>query len=68
MKVLVTGENGQLGYELRSISDQFRHFNFTFTDSEDLDITNVGGVKVFFKQNSFDTVINYDKCVLYILV
>ena len=65
MKVLVTGKNGQLGSEFQSISKQFSQFNFTFTGSNDLDITSAEAVKVFFKQNSFDVVIN---CAAYTAV
>lgn len=65
MNVLVTGKNGQLGSEFQSVSEQFSQFNFTFTGSEDLDITNEEAVKVFFKQNSFDAVIN---CAAYTAV
>ncbi len=65
MNVLVTGKNGQLGSEFQSISEQFSQFNFTFTGSEDLDITNEKAVKVFFKQNSFDVVVN---CAAYTAV
>ena len=65
MKILITGKNGQLGSEFRSISDQFSQFNFTFTGSEDLDITNAVAVKEFFKQNKFDVVIN---CAAYTAV
>ena len=65
MNVLVTGKNGQLGSEFQTISEQFSQFNFTFTGSEDLDITNAEAVKVFFKQNSFDAILN---CAAYTAV
>jgi dTDP-4-dehydrorhamnose reductase len=39
-KILVTGANGQLGQCLQKISSQFEEFEFIFTDSEILDITN----------------------------
>jgi len=39
VKVLVTGANGQLGSELRKISDLFPEIEFSFTDVGELDIT-----------------------------
>lgn len=40
IKVLVTGSNGQLGSEIKSISSNFPRLIFTFTDIDELDITN----------------------------
>jgi dTDP-4-dehydrorhamnose reductase len=45
--ILVTGSNGQLGSELRMISEQFPKLNFTFTDVAELDITNPTTVSSF---------------------
>ena len=45
-KILVTGANGQLGQCLQKISSQFEEFEFIFTDSETLDITNKEEVKI----------------------
>lgn len=39
-KVLVTGSNGQLGSEIRKISEFFPEIEFSFTDVDELDITN----------------------------
>jgi dTDP-4-dehydrorhamnose reductase len=39
VKVLVTGANGQLGSEIRKISDLFPEIEFSFTDVGELDIT-----------------------------
>lgn len=39
INVLVTGSNGQLGSEIRKISDQYPILNFSFTDVAELDIT-----------------------------
>ncbi len=47
-KILVTGANGQLGQCLQKISSQFEEFEFIFTDSETLDITNKEEVNDFF--------------------
>jgi len=57
-KVLVTGANGQLGKCLQKISSQFEEFEFIFTDSETLDITNKEEVNDFFWQNAPDFCIN----------
>lgn len=57
-KILVTGANGQLGQSLQKISSQFEEFEFIFTDSETLDITNKEEVNDFFWQNSPDFCIN----------
>lgn len=51
-KILVTGANGQLGQCLQKISSQFEEFEFIFTDSETLDITNKEEVNDFFWQNA----------------
>ena len=57
-KILVTGANGQLGQCLQKISSQFEEFEFIFTDSETLDITNKEEVNDFFWQNAPDFCIN----------
>ena len=57
-KILVTGANGQLGQCLQKISSQFEEFEFIFTDSETLDITNNEQVNDFFWQNAPDFCIN----------
>ena len=38
-KILVTGSNGQLGSELKLLSEKHPEIDFTFTDFEELDIT-----------------------------
>ncbi len=57
-KILVTGANGQLGQCLQKISSQFEEFEFIFTDSETLDITDKEEVNDFFWQNAPDFCIN----------
>lgn len=57
-KILVTGANGQLGQCLQKISSQFEDFEFIFTDSETLDITNKEEVNDFFWQNAPDFCVN----------
>jgi len=65
MKILVTGKNGQLGSEIESIIHQFKEFEFLFTDSKELDISNKLEVETFFKKNKFNAVIN---CAAYTAV
>lgn len=43
--ILVTGANGQLGTEIRYLHNQYPHFNFIFTDFQELDITNAESVE-----------------------
>lgn len=62
-KILVAGANGQLGSELKSLSDtNFAKINeiakFTFTDINELDLTNKTEVQNFIQKNKFDYVIN----------
>lgn len=46
--VLITGRNGQLGNELKVLSEKYPQFDYIFTDAHDLDITNAEGVRNFF--------------------
>jgi dTDP-4-dehydrorhamnose reductase len=57
-KILVTGANGQLGQSLQKLSQKEKAFQFLFTDSETLDITNKEEVLNFFWQNEPDVCIN----------
>lgn len=57
-KVLVTGANGQLGKELRFLSKERDDFDFIFTDSTELDITNSEQIEFFFEKNNVDFIIN----------
>ncbi len=63
-KILVTGANGQLGSEIRHISADFP-FEFIFTGSSELDITDKEAVRDYFEKNSIDVVIN---CAAYTAV
>jgi dTDP-4-dehydrorhamnose reductase len=62
--ILVTGGNGQLGSELKSLSSQYP-FKFTFVDYAELDITDENAIKSFFGKNNFDFIIN---CAAYTAV
>jgi dTDP-4-dehydrorhamnose reductase len=56
--ILVTGANGQLGSELKIVSEKFPIYNFIFTDRKILDITNEKNVQSFFAENKIDAIIN----------
>jgi dTDP-4-dehydrorhamnose reductase len=48
--ILVTGQNGQLGNELKVLSKNVSEYDFAFTDVEELDITNAKKVTAFFEE------------------
>lgn len=68
MHILVTGSNGQLGSEIRSLASQYKNDTFVFTDIDELDITDKVSINIFLKKNNFDVLINcaaytaVDKC------
>lgn len=58
-KILIVGANGQLGNCIRTISSQYENqFEFIFTDSDTLDITDVDKVLDFFAELKPDYCIN----------
>jgi dTDP-4-dehydrorhamnose reductase len=65
MKILVTGANGQLGSELKDLAPEYKNYEFTFIDIEDLDITDNSKVESYFKKNKFEVIIN---CAAYTAV
>jgi len=65
MNILITGSNGQLGSELKSLSGLFNGFSFFFTDVDELDITNANAVETFVVDNKIDAVVN---CAAYTAV
>lgn len=64
-RILVTGSNGQLGSSLRKESVGFSHFNCSFADVDDIDLTDTESVDRFFSSNYFDYIIN---CAAYTAV
>lgn len=64
MKILVAGADGQLGREIRDLSDNYP-YQFIFTDISDLDITNLALVKQNVIENKVSCVIN---CAAYTAV
>lgn len=65
IKILVTGANGQLGSEIRDISNQFPEFQFLFTDQATLPITDKDAVEKCFEDFKPDFCIN---CAAYTAV
>jgi len=63
--ILITGSNGQLGCELRTLTEIYPIYNFYFTDSIELDITKHKIVKEFIVINNIDVIIN---CAAYTAV
>jgi dTDP-4-dehydrorhamnose reductase len=65
MILLVTGSDGQLGNELKTLTPAFPGYTFLFTDVADLDITNQAQVGLYFARYKPDAVIN---CAAYTAV
>lgn len=65
INILVTGANGQLGNEIRTISSGYDNFQFFFTDVEELDITDLDATDIFVANNSIKYIIN---CAAYTAV
>src|SRR5690606_35122715 len=63
--VLVTGANGQLGKSIQELNDHDANIKFTFTSSQELDITNQNLVNSFFLKGNYDYCIN---CAAYTAV
>jgi dTDP-4-dehydrorhamnose reductase len=65
MKILITGANGQLGSEIKELAKNYSHYDFLYTDVDDLDITDAAEVNKYFEFHCPDTVIN---CAAYTAV
>jgi len=57
-KILVTGANGQLGNECRTLAESITNAEFVFTDVAELSITDSKSVEEIFSKNKFDYCIN----------
>ncbi len=62
--ILITGANGQLGSEIKYLS-QFYNLSFIFTDIDELDVTCIDDVKAFFSSHKIDYAVN---CAAYTAV
>lgn len=65
MNILITGSEGQLGSEFKDLSNDYPHFNFIFTNRNNLDITNELEVSQFVSNIEIDYIIN---CAAYTAV
>jgi dTDP-4-dehydrorhamnose reductase len=63
--ILITGSNGQLGSEMRVISEKYAGCNCFFTDVEELDITDKAAIDRFMDKNKIDFTVN---CAAYTAV
>ncbi len=55
--ILITGSNGQLGSEIRVLSENSEH-RFFFTDVAELDITDRDAIDGYIVDNKIDTIVN----------
>jgi dTDP-4-dehydrorhamnose reductase len=58
IKILVTGSYGQLGREIIARADSYKDYKFTYTDLNELDITDTSAVNDFLFKGRFDVLIN----------
>jgi len=56
-KVLVTGARGQLGREIKKLRSHFVQL-YSFTDIEELDVTNQGALEAYLKTNPVEYIVN----------
>ena len=64
-RILITGANGQLGNEMRVLSEEYPEYAYFFTDVAELDICNEQAVMDFVKANGIHTIVN---CAAYTAV
>ena len=63
--VLITGANGQLGNEMRVLSEEYPEYAYFFADVAELDICNEQAVMDFVKANGIHAIVN---CAAYTAV
>ena len=63
--ILVTGANGQLGNEMRILSESYQQYRYFFTDVAELDICNEKAVMDYVMSNDIDIIVN---CAAYTAV
>ncbi|MDR0941803.1 MAG: dTDP-4-dehydrorhamnose reductase [Bacteroidales bacterium] len=65
MNILITGAYGQLGSEMKVISEKFSQHTYIFTDVDTLNITNEAELQAFFTTHTIDYIVN---CAAYTAV
>ena len=65
MNILVTGSNGQLGQELKTLKNSYPHWNFLFTDVKELDILDPKAIELWMVEKNITAIIN---CAAYTAV
>ena len=64
--IIITGKDGQLGFELQQLQQQFSsEFDFLFTNRNDLDLMNAASIETFIHQHKPKCFIN---CAAYTAV
>ena len=63
--ILITGANGQLGNEMRNLSEENKDYTHFFTDVAELDICNEQAVMDFVKKHDINVIVN---CAAYTAV
>ncbi len=63
--ILITGANGQLGNEIKTLSKNYPSYRFLFTAKEELPINDTQSIKSFFEKNQINYCIN---CAAYTAV
>lgn len=58
MNILITGANGQLGNEMRVLSESHPAHQYFFTDVEELDITDKAAVSAFIEAHGIELIVN----------
>ncbi|MCB0805414.1 MAG: dTDP-4-dehydrorhamnose reductase [Bacteroidales bacterium] len=65
MKILITGAKGQLGRSIHKHAPLFTSLDITYTDVEDLDITDMPALEKYLSAGNYDYVVN---CAAYTAV
>ncbi len=64
-QILVTGADGQLGSEIQALASVYPVYQFSFTDVDQLDLTDHNAVRSYIEERDFDVIIN---CAAYTAV
>jgi len=57
-RILISGSTGQLGSEIKSITSNYKQYEFIFKDRHGLDLKNIKNIKDLFQNNKYDYFIN----------